>query len=642
MTIRDIAKIAGVSASTVSKIINNKDQSISEETKKKVLDIIEEHQYATYQKIRSQISMSPKSIGLLLPNITNFFFATAALGAEDCAMKHGYSVVICNTGEDPVREKKYIDMLIQKNINGFIIFPSGRSIGNAILDLNKNHKPVVLTDRYFETDEISQVYLDNEKGAYLATKYLLDLGHRKIGCITGPSGEHIVKQRIMGYQRAFFQKNVPLDKTLIYEGKFDSKSGERGARYLIEKGVTAIFAHNDEMALGSYRTAAKLDLEIPKDLSVVGFDDIASSTLVYPSLTTVRQPVYAMAYEAASILIAQIEGRSEKKTMISFDPKLMKRDSVKELKNKNRVKPKKIVVVGSLNMDIVIKVPHIPVPGETILSKEVKTFCGGKGANQATAIGKLNGNVSIIGKVGNDAHGMRLRESLRANNVKTNALLADSDYPTGNAYIYVSDEGENNIVVNAGANGTLGIGEIKQFEPLLDSAEYCIAQLEIPIETVEYLAQYCVQKGIKFILNPAPARKLCHDAFAGIYMIIPNETELNQLVMGDGSIEEKAEALLKQGYENVLVTLGEKGSLLLNRQDKKYFPIHKGFKTVDTTSAGDSFIGSLVCMLAEGLEIEEAISYAALAAAITVSRTGAQDSLADRELVDSYYHKTFN
>jgi len=288
---------------------------------------------------------------------------------------------------------------------------------------------------------------------------------------------------------------------------------------------------------------------------------------------------------------------------------------------------KKIVVVGSSNMDVVIQVPHIPVPGETILAQEVSLFTGGKGANQAAAVAKLGGNISMIGCVGNDDHGRALLAQLKAYGVDTHAIATHDSSPTGTAYINVSADGENNIVVNSGANHCLTVDMLLQHSHLLSDAAYCIVQLETPLDSLYALAELCKTQDCCLILNPAPAAQLDFDKLAGTWMIAPNESELALLVPGDGDIPSKAETLRKKGFTHVLVTLGEKGCLLVNESGHTAYPAYTELPVVDTTAAGDSFIGALAFGLSKGDTLADAIHFASRVAAVAVSRMGAQASL---------------
>jgi ribokinase len=295
----------------------------------------------------------------------------------------------------------------------------------------------------------------------------------------------------------------------------------------------------------------------------------------------------------------------------------------------------KILVVGSINMDVVIRVPHIPTEGETIMASSVIYYGGGKGANQAITVGRLGGEVSMIGRIGADDYGKILYDNLVESGIHMQGVEYDADTPTGTAYINVSDSGENNIVVYPGANSRLDPKQIQTYENLFDKADYCLIQMEIPLETIEHIVRVCKTKGVKILLNPAPAQTLQSTLLQGVHMIIPNESELHLLCPGPYTVEEKARNLYDLGVQNVVVTLGSKGCMLVNGEGIQHFaaiPV----KSVDTTAAGDSFIGGLAVALSENKEVEEAIRFAALVAGIAVSREGAQSSIPDRKTVEAY------
>ncbi|SKC83563.1 ribokinase [Maledivibacter halophilus] len=304
---------------------------------------------------------------------------------------------------------------------------------------------------------------------------------------------------------------------------------------------------------------------------------------------------------------------------------------------------KNILVIGSINMDMVIRVSHIPAVGETILAKDVKSFGGGKGANQAIAAARLDGNVSMIGRVGNDEYGKQSLENLKSSGVNVEGIEIDDNTQTGTAYIYVSDKGENNIVVYAGANEKLSVEQVKRFNYLFDSAEFCVIQLEIPLNVVEFVINLCNKKGVKVIFNPAPACDLSEDVLKNTYILTPNETELailtGQKTDTISNIESASYKMMERGVENIITTIGDKGSFFVNKGIKQ---LHEAIKvdSIDTTAAGDSFTGALAVALAEEKEIGEAINFATHVAAITVTKEGAQTSLPMRKEVEEIMNKS--
>jgi len=290
----------------------------------------------------------------------------------------------------------------------------------------------------------------------------------------------------------------------------------------------------------------------------------------------------------------------------------------------------KIVVVGSCNTDMVIKADRLPAPGETILGGTFLMNPGGKGANQAVAAARMGGNVTLIAKTGNDVFGKQSVEIYAAENIRTDYIFSDSDHPSGVAMITVDSKGENCIVVASGANAHLKPADIDLASAEIEGSNLILMQLEIPIETVEYVAELATKKGIKVILNPAPARALSNDLLKHLYMIIPNNTEAEILsgieVTDIESAKQAAEIISAKGVDIVVITLGSKGALI-----KEYAEYHfvESLKVdaVDTTAAGDTFCGTVCVGLSEGKSILDSVKLAVRSAAITVTRMGAQASI---------------
>lgn len=299
---------------------------------------------------------------------------------------------------------------------------------------------------------------------------------------------------------------------------------------------------------------------------------------------------------------------------------------------------KNIVVIGSLNMDWVIPVNHTPVEGETILADGYTEVPGGKGANQACAAGKLKGNVSMLGLVGDDEIGDKLINNLKLVNVDVSRIEKSENINSGLALINVNSKGNNSIVVLPGANGKCDIKYIEKNIDIIEKSDIVLLQMEIPVETVEYVI--AVSKNLKkqVILNPAPAPdSLSDEVLRNIDILTPNETELEK-ISGKSvkTVEDAVEAsksLLSRGVKNIIATLGEKGALLVNKDEVKEFKALK-VEAVDTTAAGDSFNGAIAVYLSEGHTINEAIEFANKVSSIAVTRKGAQTSIPERSEIE--------
>lgn len=289
----------------------------------------------------------------------------------------------------------------------------------------------------------------------------------------------------------------------------------------------------------------------------------------------------------------------------------------------------KIVVVGSSNTDMVIKSERLPAPGETILGGAFFMNPGGKGANQAVVAARLEGEVVFIAKVGDDIFGQEAVAGFKRDGINTDFIGVDAQLPSGIATIMVDNKGENCIAVAAGANNSLSAKDVDLAMEQIDTASVLLMQLETPMETIEYVASLGHKKGKLVILNPAPAQALSDALLAKVDVITPNETEAELLTGIKVETLDDAKAasafLRKKDVGTVVITLGSQGAFVNSERFSGLVPVRK-VKVVDTTAAGDTFNGALATGIAGGMEIEEAVSFANEAAAISVTRLGAQAS----------------
>ncbi len=326
-TISEVAQKAGVSITTVSHVIN-KTRFVSEETRERVEMAIEEMGYRPNALARSLRSGESYTIGLILPDSANPFFAEVGRSIEIAAFEAGYSVILSNTENDVDKECIYIDVLIKKQIDGMIFVGTGEDIDayKGLLDLNI---PVVAMDRDYPNLKMDVVISDNLQGGELATQHLIALGHRRIGCIAGPSKVNLSAQRVTGYIQSLKQAGLAVDRNLIVSGDFHPGSGQAAAKKLLAlpDPPTAIFACNDLMAIGVLRAGMELGRRIPQDLAVVGYDDIELASYTTPPLTTIQQPKKEMGITAFNYLLSRIQTRQSPPQRASLPVSLVERGS---------------------------------------------------------------------------------------------------------------------------------------------------------------------------------------------------------------------------------------------------------------------------------------------------------------------------
>lgn len=294
----------------------------------------------------------------------------------------------------------------------------------------------------------------------------------------------------------------------------------------------------------------------------------------------------------------------------------------------------KILVVGSINMDLVVRVPHPPAPGETVLGGDFETFPGGKGANQAVAAARMGAEVTMVGRVGNDDFGNTLIQGLVDNNVKTTHVVKDHEAASGVALIAVAEDGENLIVVASGANMALSVEDIHKAVDLMRETDLLLMQLESPLDVVSTAVELANAHQIPVVLNPAPAQPLSKTLLASVDVLTPNENEL-ALLTGEDDLEKGVQTLREWGVKTVVVTLGSKGAWVVNDSVDQFLSAYQ-VTAVDTTAAGDAFNGALAVALAKGKPLLEAVRYGMAAGALAATKMGAQPSLPTRAAVEEF------
>jgi LacI family transcriptional regulator len=321
-TIKDVAALAGVSYTTVSHVIN-KSRPVSEKVRGDVEAAIRRLNYVPSAVARSLKHQATSTIGLLVSNSTNPFFAELARGIEDTCYRAGYTVILCNSDDAPERQQTYLRVLLEKRIDGVIICSAGDDPGLAD-QVRDAQVPMIIVDRAVKGMNADLVQIDHLKGAYIATRHLLELRHKCIGCIAGPAFATVSAERLEGYKKALTEAGAPFRPEWVVEGDFTAESGYRSARKLLKKPeITAVFASNDLMGIGLLRFATEHGIRIPSQLSVIGFDGIELTKYFFPSLTTVGQSIRKQGEIAASALIDRmrkgVEGRVRR---ILIDPEL--------------------------------------------------------------------------------------------------------------------------------------------------------------------------------------------------------------------------------------------------------------------------------------------------------------------------------
>jgi LacI family transcriptional regulator len=307
-TISDVARRAGVSAMTVSRVINNSGY-ISPETRERVEKAVHDLGYVPNALARSLRFKQTKTLALVLTDITNPFFTTIARGVEDAASEQGFSVIFCNTDESESKEAEYLNVVLQKQVDGLLLVPASCS-SDSVTFLQERKVPVVVLDRCVYDAKIDTLRCDSEEGAYQLTRHLLDLGHTRIAILSGPPSVSTATDRVAGYRRALVEAGLGSRVELVYHGEYSQASGYQMAwqALAVTPRPTALFAANNFITSGALRAVREAGLRVPKDISIVSFDDLPTAPFMGPALTVAAQPAYEMGRKAAELLLTRLAG----------------------------------------------------------------------------------------------------------------------------------------------------------------------------------------------------------------------------------------------------------------------------------------------------------------------------------------------
>lgn len=333
VNLKFIADKAGLSQAAVSLILNNKEVRVSKEKRELVHKLAKEYNYKANSLARALATKKTNIIGLIVPDITNYFFAETALYIESKLKEHGYSLILCNTADHAVEEKKYIDLLLSYGVDGLLICISHESLFDETLikRLEKLDIACVAFDRFTENLPFPYVSIDNVYGSKLATEYLIKNGHHKIGFIGGPQNVLSANKRLEGYKASLEEANIPFTNEYARIGNYQFDGGySAGLSLLKETDVTAVFVANDMMAYGFYKAARELGRKIPEDISVIGFDDLLFSTTLDVPLTTMKQSTDELALNVCDILLKKLNKQKHPAKVI-LSPRLTVRNSVKKI-----------------------------------------------------------------------------------------------------------------------------------------------------------------------------------------------------------------------------------------------------------------------------------------------------------------------
>lgn len=624
MTIKEIAQLAGVSISTVSKIVNNKDKNIGPETRNRVLKIVKDYHYTPYSTVKNNPEAKTFILGLLLKSMGKTSQLINGIITE--AQKSGYSILINDSLDSPEHELKNITSLCKNHVDGVIWEP----VNGDSLD----HR------HYFEEQGIEVCCINSRKDplsysidftgmGYAAAEILVQHGHTKLGCLTKQNS--LRSEMVLdGFKKCLFVHGIP------YSSPMDlSIESEDWYNAILTHTLTGIVSTHYASALILLEHLSKLKFHVPSDLSLISLRDDARENIAFPGISSLRIPYCEFGAFACRRIIEKCEKREEEFSAFHVDFPL---ENTQSLGLPFTSQTRKIVVVGSVNIDVTLNVDELPQPGRTVSTSRHSVIPGGKGANQAVGAAKLGNEVSLIGKVGSDYDSNIIYTCMEENQVDVQGLKRDANRETGKAYIHVQNDGESMITILTGANQNLYPEDIIAYEKVFEHSGYCLLQTEVPEAAIETAARLAKKYGAKNILKPAAMKSIRPSLMKLIDIFFPNRKEAELLCPDIPGIEGKAAEFIRQGAETVIITLGHSGCYLKAPSFQGYLPASP-FPPVDTTGAADAFIAALSAYLSSGYSMEASARIAAYAAGFCVSRQGVIPALIDRNSLETYINR---
>lgn len=618
MNIRELAQLAGVSASTVSKIMNNKDSSISPSTRERVLQIAKQYNYQSYSSLIEK-GTTTLTLGVVFRSASTMNLTLD--GILNAAQNAGYTILLRESGDDPEREAQNISVLCSHHVDGLIWEFVNKDSEKNMPFLERQEIPAVI----FHSEYGNAVNIDYQELGRQAAQTLVDAGHTSIACIRAPIPGR--EAFTAGYQRCLFENHIPLEEDLFF-GQIDSQLTQKIASHAISGVVCAHY----ETAARLYDAVRKLRYELPYDVSIVSLRDESMTPDVLRQLSTFTIPHYAYGEYLCKRLVGQIE-RGETSPPAFRRTVHLDSDSTVGIPHKSHTK--KITVVGSINIDNYLKMDTLPRTGMTVSSSLSASYVGGKAINQAIGAAKLGQRVSVIGRLGNDVDSDTVYRALNMAGVDSIGVKRCSGYKTGQAYIFVQKDGDSMISILSGANEALLPQDIRESERVFENTAFCLVQTEIPMDTVTEACRIAKKHGAQTILKPVACGSLPADLLCNVDIIVPNKAEISAICPAADDLDSQAAQLLEAGVGTVIVTLGGAGCFVKTAREAEYFPAVPS-DVVDASGAADAFISALASYLLEGRSLHTAIRIASYAAGFTIAREGVTSALVDKNTLESY------
>lgn len=624
VSIKEIARLSGVSTTTVSKIINSKADDISQETIDKVLKIVKEYNYTPYGLSRSNSSTKTFTVGLLLRKMYNTNLIIN--GLLQVLNQSGYTLMLLDSNGSVETEAKNLSKISRRNLDGLIWEPvCEESLANLELLKNCNPKIIYINSPAQQGDHYS---IDYQKIGYFAASALIEKNHTKIGCVIR-KGSRRSEAVAAGFKQCLFDNNIAFSPKMVFS--LEELTPALFQTEAFSALISSHFAITQELTV----LLEQMNISIPYDLSLLSLRDDLREGLDTTNLSTIKIPYYEFGTYIGERIVSLCESK-ETGDLQNFDfvPSI---ESPRSIDIPRDMRRPKITVVGSINMDNTIFLNQFPTPGITSYAREAVSLPGGKALNQAVGASMQKQEVTLIGKIGNDAIGSIICKTLADHGIDTASLITDFRTETGKAFILVDQGGDSIVTVLEGANSSLTPGDITGRAKYFENTGICLLQTEIPMDAVREAARIAKSCHAVTILKPASIDTMADRDYENIDIFVPNQKESLRLSRRE-NVEDAAEYFLSKGIKTVIITLDKDGALLRTVNTRKYFDA-PAVDVIDATGGSDAFISTLAVKLLENRGLDEAIQAATVAAGFCISKFGVSNSMIDNATLESYLNQ---
>lgn len=623
MTIKDIAQLAGVSISTVSKIINGKDEYINPQTRDRVLQIVKEYNFTPYSHIKSNASGKNFILGVLLRHAQHS--SQILNGILSTAQEHGYGILLLESMDDQTAEKKHITKMCRSNIDGLIWEPINAESIECSPELDKHHIPFCVMNAPCYP---GSYMIDYETIGFALTTKLIENGHTNIACLLQDHRAESIPF-LNGFQKCLYENNLVYSKDHLYRNVTENFISD-----IQQLGITGVVSSSFDLSSAAYRSFVRQHFRIPDDCSLITLSENDNMNCISPELSALSIPVSSFGNHICLQLIQICEKAADFTPHYLFMPEV-KLCHKKSIGPPHSSKRKSLLCIGAIHKDTTFNVNMLPQLGNTSKILNAYISVGGKGANQSIGIKRLGHEPSLIASVGNDYDATFILNSLENAGISTDGVCRCPDTPTGQAYIYLEADGESAISILPGANNTLAPQDIKNNIHLFDNASFCLLSGEISTNTVIEAASTAREQKVPVIFKPTTIQELPGQLCQCISIFVPNEKESSDLCPYSGSIEQRADYFFNLGIPVIIITLGGQGCYVKTAQTAQYFPA-VNLNTVDMTGGADAFISALACYLCDGYSLNQSVQIAMTAAAFCISKPGASSALIDKDSLELY------